>query len=499
MTAHDFAALSPLLALFGGSAVVMLAAAFRRRHGFVAALALAMLVAALAALAVAWPEAPRQVTPLLMIDRIALFYVGLVVAAAIVVVLLARAYFERDGRDAGSDTGGAPKPVERREEFYILLLLATAGAAVLSASAHFASFFLGLELLSVSIFALVAYQRTRAPGVEAGVKYLILAGMSSAFLLFGMALVYAERGALDLASLAATPDPARPYGVLMAAGVGLMLVAIGFKLSLVPFHMWAPDVYQGAPAPVTAFVATVSKGAVFAVLLRFAALMDIPRHGALAAVLSLIAIASMFAGNWLALLQTNVKRMLAYSSIAHMGYLLVAFLASGGWAPVAVTCYLTAYFLTTLGAFGVVSVLSTPGRDADAPDDYRGLAWRRPWLAGVFTAMLLSLAGIPLTAGFIGKFYVLAAGVNSRLWLLVVALVVNSAIGLFYYLRTVVNMYRPTAGEQSGAAGAREHAPGRARATPAERLALAALTLALLWIGVYPSPLIRLVQSLLAN
>ncbi len=205
--------------------------------------------------------------------------------------------------------------------------------------------------------------------------------------------------------------------------------------------MWTPDVYEGAPAPVTAFIATVSKGAMFAVLFRYLTPSNVQVETPLFIVFSLIAIASMFVGNLLALLQTNVKRILAYSSIAHMGYLLVAFLASGTTAIAAVSYYLVAYFVTTLGAFGVIIVLSNSDEDADRLEEYRGLAWQRPWLAGVFTAMLLSLAGIPLTAGFVGKFYVMAAGIGSALWLLVTMLVINSAIGLFYYLRIIIVIF----------------------------------------------------------
>ncbi len=486
MRPDDLAALSPLLILAGAAVAVLLAAAVFRSHRLAVALTLAGLAAAFASLSIAWPHAPRPVTTLLAIDHFALFYMGLILAAAFTVVLFSHDYLATTclPTEGVGQTSGP-----RREEYYVLMLLAVVGSAVLVASVHFASFFLGLELLSVSLYALVAYRREGRLGIEAGVKYLILGGAASAFLLFGMALVYAALGSLDFSGLARGFARGDGEGLLPLAGIGLMVVGIGFKLSLVPFHGWAPDVYQGAPAPVTAFVATVSKGAVFALLLRFFSMLQPPRHGALATVVALVAVASMFAGNWLALLQTNVKRLLAYSSIAHMGYLLVALLASGPWAPTAVTGYLTAYIVTILGAFGVVSVLSTRSRDADGVEDYRGLAWRRPWLAGVFTAMLLSLAGIPLTVGFIGKFYVLAAGVNSDLWLLVVMLAVNSAIGLFYYLRLIAVLYRPPSEAAAGAVAS--------LSLPLGSAALLTLTLALIILGVYPAPLITAIQACL--
>src|SRR5690606_34972693 len=227
------------------------------------------------------------------------------------------------------------------------------------------------------------------------------------------------------------------------AGVGLMVVGAGFKLGVVPFHMWTPDVYEGAPAPVTAFIATVSKGGMVVLLVRFFMSIDGFRYPALITIFTIISVASMFAGNILALQQQNVKRVLAYSSIAHLGYLLVAFIAADELGVEAVGFYLMAYFATSLGAFGVVTVLSDKDRDAERMEDYRGLLWRRPGLATIFTVTLLSLAGIPLTAGFIGKFYLIASGIGTNQWLLVVLLAVNSIIGLFYYIRIVAIMFEP--------------------------------------------------------
>ena len=407
--------------------------------------------------------------------------------------------------DATTPKGQVCASASRCEEYYLLLVLAATGAAGLAASVHFASFFLSLELLSVSLYALVAYQRTDPLGIEAGVKYLILAGASAAVLLFGLALVYADLGTLEFVRLTAAAV-GHACGPLTLAGLGLILVGIGFKLSLAPFHLWAPDVYQGAPAPITAFVATVSKGAVFALLLRLFASFDVQESDALVIVFTLLAMVSMFVGNWLALMQTNVKRLLAYSSIAHMGYLLVAFLASGPWAAAAVMFYLAAYFITTLGAFGVVSVLSTRDREATALEDYQGLAWRRPWVAGVFALMLLSLAGIPLTAGFVGKFYILAAGIRSTLWLLVVTLVINSAIGLYYYLRVLITLFRPpveSAPQVHHPSASPSLDVGRS-ALDVERLnlplfstaVLLLLALALLALGLYPAPAISFIQAI---
>lgn len=478
MNSTDLLTMLPLTVVAVAVVVVMLAAALKVPHRVVVVITLAGLALALAALTQAVPLIPRTVTTLLVIDGYALFYLALILAAGIVVTLLAYGYLQ-------------PRP-GNHAEFYLLLLLATLGAGVLVASSHFASFFFGIELMSVPFFALIAYRVDEARPLEGGIKYLILSGVSSAFLLFGMALLYADFGTLQFAQLgarlAATGAPGDPW---LIAGVVLTLVGIGFKLGVVPFHMWAPDVYQAAPAPIGGFIATVSKGAALALLLRYFADSGVGTQGTLAWVLSVIAIASMLVGNLLALLQTNVKRLLAYSSIAHLGYLLVAFLAGGALAVESVAYYLVAYFITMLGAFGAITLLSVGahGSDIEELDDYRGLFWRRPWLAGSFTAMLLSLAGIPLTVGFIAKFYVVLAGVDSALWTPVFVLVVGSAIGLFYYLRVILIMFQSS--EQSAAL------PDAPYQSPASvHLTLVVLTVLLIWLGVDPAALVYLVQTL---
>ena len=474
MTVAEVMTLSPLIVLSATPIVIMLVIAFRRSHVITTALTLIGLAVSFSLLPVAASTGTQRITGLLVLDRYTLFYLGLILAASFAVAVLSYCYLRER---AGS-----------YEEFYILLLLATLGADVVVASANFVSFFLGLEILSVALYALMGYIRRYERSIEAGVKYLILAAISTAFLLFGVALLYAELASLDFASVStALAATSQSNHVLLFAGLALLIVGIGFKLAVVPFHMWTPDVYEGAPAPVTAFVATISKGAIFALLLRFFVPLGLPELNSIYLVFALIAVASMLLGNLLALLQKNVKRLLAYSSIAHLGYLLVAFLASGPFAVSAVTFYLVAYFVTTLGAFGIVTVLSGHERDADRLDDYRGLAWQHPWLAGAFTAMLLSLAGIPLTAGFIGKFYLVAAGIGSTLWLPVLVLISNSAIGLYYYLRVIIVMFTrpPTTATV---------APLPAL-SPAGRVVLAVLTLLLLVLGLYPTPVLQLIQS----
>jgi NADH-quinone oxidoreductase subunit N len=470
MSRADFTVSLPLLITSATAIVLMIGIAIRRNHKITAAISLIGLAASLGSLPLAASATPRQVTRLLILDSYSLLFMAILLCATTFVLVLAYDYLERRQ--------------EHREEFYLLVLLATTGAMVLVASRHFVSLFLGLELLSVALYALISYVRTQSTSIEAGIKYLILAASSSSALLFGLALIYAGSGSMDLSQFAAvmsrTPGPANTLPLL--TGLMLVLTGVGFKLAVVPFQLWTPDVYEGAPLPVTAFIATVSKGGMFALLLRWFHVPDMGLAGAPGLVLSIIAIASMLTGNLLALTQTNIKRILAYSSIAHMGYLLVALLAGGALGAPAATYYLTAYLTTILGAFGLMTVLSGPRWEAASIDDYRGLFWRRPFLASAFTVMLLSLAGIPLTAGFLGKFYVIAAGASQSRWVLLFTLVVSSTIGLFYYLRILVAMYaqpRDTGQERDSRA-----LPVPLQAT----VAIAVLTGLIFLLGVYPTP-----------
>lgn len=462
MTASGLTALAPYIVLTGGVTLMLLAISFVRRGPVTLALTLAVLLGALISIGFAAGAGVQQLDEFMLVDGYAHFFNALFIVAALATAVLTYGYVDRRAA--------------QREEFYILLLTATLGAMTMAAAAHFGAFLLGMEILSISLYAMIAYPDRGRPPLEAAIKYLVLSGVASTTILFGMALVYGETGTMAFAQ-ALSGD-----GVLLRVGQGMILAGLAFKLSLVPFHMWTPDVYQGAPAPVTGFVATVSKGAVAALLLRYVATTDVLSLESLFFGLTLVAIVSMVAGNVLALLQDNLKRLLAYSSIAHMGYLLIAVLAVAsaagpGMAAETGMVYLTGYFAMTLAAFGVMTVLSA---DEDVEDlaDYEGLFWRRPLLAAVLTAAALSLAGIPLTVGFIAKFYLFAAGVEGSLWLLVWALVVGSAIGIYYYLRIVFSMTKPQAAGD-------EVAPSWWG--PA---AVVVLGIAIVVLGVYPMPLI---------
>ena len=309
-----------------------------------------------------------------------------------------------------------------------------------------------------------------------------------------MALIYLETGSMEFAAAPIAADGSTT--LVFYAGSALLLAGIAFKLSLVPFHLWTPDVYQGAPAPVTSFVATLSKGAIFAVALRYFVASESLANPAIFSAIALIAALSMLAGNWLALFQQDLKRLLAYSSIAHLGYLMIAFLAlqtqSTQFAVEASTVYIITYIVTSLVAFGIITLLSSKNevgvKEVSDLKHYHGLFWRHPLLATGLTISLLSLAGIPLTLGFIGKFYLLSAGAESQQWWLVGTLIVGSAIGLFYYLRVITTLFK------TGASKEAQWEPAPLYASTAAVLAV--LTANVLVFGIYPQPLLATVQWL---
>lgn len=475
MSNNDFNALMPLMVLAGASVLVMLLIVARLSHRIIQLVSLLLFLVAFVSLWQIREMFPYQVGSLFMIDSFGAFMIGLVIFSGLVVNVFSYIYFQ--------------EKEEGPKEYYVLLFLCTLGACVLAVSNHFASVFLGLEILTIGLYALIAYLRTRNHSIEAGIKYLVLAAFSSAFLLFGMALVYLQTGTLEFSGMAgvAASDHVSP---MLITGLGLMLVGLGFKLAVVPFHMWTADVYQGAPVPVTAFIATASKGGVVAALLRFFVAIDGFRSGQLQVVLIAIAIASMIVGNLLALRQKDIKRLLAYSSIAHLGYLLVAFIPGTERVPQAVSFYLLTYFTATFAAFGVITILSDAESDADDLARYKALFWKHPVLAGILSAAMFSLAGIPLTAGFTGKFYVLTTGIGQGFWLLAVVLVLSSVVGLYYYLRVVTTMF----------SGTRDLLPEPPARYPVflgiSMVVLSVLTFALIWLGIYPDSVIGIVQGL---
>jgi NADH-quinone oxidoreductase subunit N len=458
----------------------MAAIGIRRSHILtVGVTVIGLLLAAIVA-AVIMPYTNRQVSPLLIIDQYSLFFTVIICVAAMFIAIFSFNYL------ADLD--------DQKEEYYLLLAIATVGSVVMVSTNHFVGMVLGLETLSMSLYGMIAYtvrsKNSAKYALEASVKYLVLSAIASGFMLFGMALIYAQTGTLAFSSLLDTRLVISDTYTI--AAVSLISAGIAFKLSLAPFHIWTPDVYEGSPIPSTTYLATIGKAAIFVVLLRFVEISGALTFKPVVTVFSIIAVISIMVGNLLALMQDNLKRILAYSSIAHMGYLLIAVIASffavGTVSIEAVTFYLLAYVIMSLGAFGVLTNFSSSENELDRITDYQGLFWRSPWLAAVFTGMLLSLAGIPLTVGFIGKFYVFLAGVETELWILLSVLIIGSGIGLYYYLRIVYRMLMPVSSDNILVD------------TRMENLStlgvLAILFILLLALGIYPAPIMAVIEAI---
>ncbi|MDA0712881.1 MAG: NADH-quinone oxidoreductase subunit N [bacterium] len=371
---------------------------------------------------------PATATDLLIIDEYGLLGGRLILAAAMVITYFSFEYLK-------------PKN-ENSEEFYLLLLISTFGAMVMVFSNHFFSFFLGIEVLTIPLYALIAYFHERSKGLEAAIKYLILAGSTSAFLLFGMVLIYAEHGTMrfDLVADRFSLIWSEGRSVLLF-GLAFLSVGMFFKISAVPFHMWTPDVYEGAPLPVTAFLATVSKGATVILLVRFFINLHSNTIAEWQLVLSSVAILSMFVGNLMALMQKNIKRLIAYSSIAHIGYILVGVIAGTMLGAHAILFYLLTYFIAVLLMFGALIFLENKQSDFISINSVRGLFYERPAISLAIIIALLSLLGLPLTAGFMGKYWILLVGVSTTEWTLLVCIIISSSIGLYAYLKVILALF----------------------------------------------------------
>lgn len=477
LTFATFLPLLPIILLSLTAVVVMLGIAVKRHHGISCWLTLIGLAAALVSIisldGLSADRVATPVTTLLLLDGFAYFYSALIIVAGMACAVFAYNFLQSYGNN--------------KEEIYLLLLIALVGGLVLVSSNHMASFFIGLELLSVPVYGMVAYIHERNRSLEAGIKYLVLSAAASAFMLFGMALVYAQTGTLYFEEL----STALPGDGMYLAGFGVAMIAIAlcFKLSLAPFHLWTPDVYQGAPAPVGALLATVSKVAVIAVLVRFIVKANPELTFFLQPVLTAIALVSIVVGNLLALRQKSLKRLLAYSSIAHLGYLLIALVAGNSIAVESVNIYMLAYVITSLGVFGVISAVSHGGEqdDHDQLTQYHGLFWRNPALAVSMTLMMLSLAGIPLSVGFIGKFYIFMTAVDMESWILLGALIIGSGLGLYYYLRVMLALYLGSSADRT---------LGNSHVGRASGFVVILMAILVVVFGVYPQPALELIQQL---
>jgi NADH-quinone oxidoreductase subunit N len=407
----------------------------------------------------------------LVADEYALFLQALLLGIGIVTVLLSPSYLRETAGDRG--------------EYYALMLFSIVGMMGLVSVTDLISLFVALEIMSVALYALAGMDRRRAESQESALKYFVTGAFSSAFLLYGVALFYGLSGSTSIDRIGVVLVTMEPGGRALAVlGVGLLLVGFGFKVASVPFHMWAPDVYEGAPTTVTAFMAAGVKAAAFGALLRVFGHGLSSLQGEWRPAIAVLALVSMVVGNLGALPQRNVKRMLAYSSIAHAGYLLTAIVAAPRLAAAAVLFYLVGYAAVNLGGFGVMAALSREGREPLLLSDMAGLASRRPALAAALAVFLVSLTGVPVSAGFVGKFYLFAAAVDAGYVSLAIVGVLMSVVSAYYYLGVVVAMYMdPPAGEDAWAP-----------VTPGSRLALAVSVAVVLGLGILPGPVLALAR-----
>lgn len=476
MSFSDLMPLAPVMIVALTAVVVMLLTAIKRNHNLIATASVVGLNLALAYILLSIMNGtfqPTNVMGMFMIDPFTLVYQVLILISALACTTLSHAYIE--------------SYQDQREELYILMLCSVTGAMLMVASSNYASFFISLELMSIPMYGLLSYTYQRSKSLEAGVKYLVLSATASAMLLMGMAYIYAYTGSLSFydAVQVLLQNIQQP---LVLLGIAFIIFAVAFKLSLAPFHKWTPDVYAGAPAPIVTFLATAAKVATIGLFVRYLLTSGAIAVDGIVTLLTIIAVLSILIGNFLAVRQGNLKRILAYSSIAHFGYLLIGLISLSFASLGNVTVYVITYVLATIGAFGAVTLMSSPYNnqdEAESLEDYRGLFWRRPVLTAVLTVMMLSLAGIPLTAGFIGKFLVVMAAVTAQNWFLAAMIIVGSGIGLYYYLRVMVIMYKTP--PETPRIDAVNHWGQKVGGIMVLLSALAVII-----VGIYPDPIINL-------
>ena len=476
---EDFYRVLPELLWCGFGVLLMLLQPLTKNRAFLAVVAFIGAAAGTASSLLGVRYAGMGFFGLLQSDTFSLFFHVLVGAVAVLVILVAEPYLSREKLQSA--------------EFYALILFATAGMGVLASAQELLTAFIGLEMSSIASYVLAGYRRDTLKSSESSLKYFLLGSFATAFFLYGIALVY---GASETTLLTGMGHVADSQLSLLKLGLALILIGLGFKVAIAPFQIWTPDVYEGAPTPVTALFAAGPKAAAFALLLRiFATVPAATQYWFWA--FWILAVLTMFAGNLGALVQNNVKRLLAYSSIAHAGYILVAFAAVTGMtsgelgnvggvpAYAAVLFYLLSYALVKVGAFTIVSQLGGKDEKYVTLEDYAGLSQRHPVAAAALSLFLLSLLGLPVTAGFFGKFYVFKAAVNSNLIWLAVLMAVNSIIGAYYYLKVIVAMYMREPSEDSAAT-----APISFPATV--NIVLAVSAIGTVYFGLFPNQVLRL-------
>ncbi len=425
---NNFVALLPLLIIVSASLAVLLIDVFLKREekDYLAYISLVFLVACGFVLALFWNKGYSYFNETLLLDNFSLFLSFLLILSTGFVILISMKYISLQDTNYG--------------EYYTLLLLALSGVLIMVASKDLLVIILGLEVLSISSYVLAGLRRKDEKSSEAAIKYFLLGSFATAFLIYGLALLYGASHSTGIDPIVSYFQSEADLSLMALIGLGLIVVGFGFKIAFVPFHMWTPDVYQGAPTPITAFFSVVPKAAGFAILLRifFPYWQTALETQTIFWLLWALSVLTMVIGNLVALRQTNVKRILAYSSIAHAGYLLVAILAQDNSSLV---FYLTVYLFMNIGAFSAVIALSKKEQEYLELEDYAGIGFKYPWIGATFSIFLISLAGFPPTAGFLAKFYVFSSAVRQGFVPLVIIAVLASLVSVFYYLRIIIYMY----------------------------------------------------------
>lgn len=422
------------------------------------------LVAAMAASVYAFTVGGPAFGGMLMVDGFATFFRVLVIAVGILTIFPSYRFLAQQNAETS--------------EYHALLLFSIAGQCLMAASNDLIMVFIGLEISSIASYILAGYLRDDKRCNESALKYFLLGSFATGFFLYGVALIYGATGSVNLLVVRGAVIHQAADPVFLAVSAALMFVGLAFKVSAAPFQIWAPDVYQGAPTPVSAFLSAGPKAAAFAVFLRIFVTAFEPIGNRWEPLVWTCALASMCIGNFAALLQTNIKRMLAYSSIAHAGYVLVALTARSETGTAAAMFYLASYAFMNVGAFSAVTVLTGKGERFQSIDDFKGLGRKHPLAAALFTVFLLSLIGVPLTGGFFGKFYIFKAALESRLYWLTILGLLNSAVAAYYYLRILVVMYMHEPGEA---------AESSEPLSPGLRIALLLPALGTLFLGIFPT------------
>ncbi len=437
LPAVDYANFAPELILVIGALALLTAGTFLRRRRLGSTYAIFTVLTAGAALvstAFLWHRvsgghghATLAVADAIVVDGFSVFFAVIICSAVVLGALLSDDYLRREGLEG--------------PEFYVLMLLSASGGLLMAAANDLIVVFLGLEILSIALYVMAGYHRRRAQSQEAAIKYFVLGAFSSAFFLYGVALTYGATGSTNLGAIATFLRSQTLTEGVFLGGVAFLLVGLGFKVAAVPFHMWTPDVYQGSPTPVTGFMAAAAKAAGFAALLRIFFSTFATNRLDWQPIVWALAVLSLVVGSVLAVVQTDVKRMLAYSSITHAGYVLIGLQAATDRGIAGSLFYLLAYTFMVLGSFAVVTIVGQRGDDSHDLESYRGLARSSPGLALTFTVFLLAQAGVPFTAGFLAKFYVIGAAVQSRSYALAIIGMMAAVVATFFYLRVIVVMY----------------------------------------------------------